>query len=62
MSLFNSCRLFLKLILFLILIGLSENSYSVTVLGTGTSALVGDDLIRSSPTKALVPVPKTVTE
>ncbi len=44
MSLFNSCRLFLKLILFLILIGLSENSYSVTVLGTGTSALVGDDL------------------
>ena len=44
MSLLNSLRLFLKIITFLILIGMSENSYSVTVLGTGTSALVGDDL------------------
>ena len=44
MSSLNSCRLFLKLFIFLIIIGWSETSYSVTVLGTGSSALVGDDL------------------
>ncbi len=40
----NFNRLFLKLFIFLIIIGWSETSYSVTVLGTGTSALIGDDL------------------
>ena len=40
----NFNRLFLKLLIFLIIIGWSETSYSVTVLGTGTSALIGDDL------------------